>query len=178
MRTLTGMSKLRSVPGWVRPPLRSVSATEAFLLWLFGRTRSPDVLGAWTCLSWLGAEEGEQTPGPLVRRGLPTEVAAWTDMYVANQIAEGKPYPPSSWWASHGIDVRDRMTPQQWAERAGSLYERLHAHGTAVALAWLLGKVDDPTLMAPIRDGDGRLIPSADRDEYSSVLLRLSATPA
>jgi hypothetical protein len=43
-----------------------------------------------------------------------------------------------------------------------------------VALAWLLGSITDPALMAPIRDGDGEFIPLATREEYRSVLRQLS----
>jgi hypothetical protein len=176
-RTLLGMKRLSSVPEWVRPPLYAVAGTEEFLLWLFDRTRAPQALGSWSSLSWLVAAEGAQTPGPLVRRGLPTEVAAWGDMAVADLIANAEAYPPSSWWAEQGIALGDRMAREQWAERTGSLYERHYAHGVTVALAWLLGSIDDPALMAPIRDGDGEFIPPATREEYRSVLRKLSEPP-
>lgn len=107
------MSRLRGVPEWVRPPLYAVAGTSEFLLWLFGRTRAPQVLGAWSSLSWLDAAEGERTPRPLIRCGLPTEVAAWADLAVADAIADAQAYPPPAWWAERGIDVPDRMPPEQ-----------------------------------------------------------------
>lgn len=175
---LLRMARLQSVSGWVRPSLFAVAATEEFLLWLFDRTRAPQALGSWSSLSWLRAAEGERTPGPLVRHGLPTEVAAWADAAVADAIANGDPYPALSWWAVRGIDTEDRMTPEQWIPRTASLYERHYAHGVAVALGWLLGSIDDPALMAPIRDGDGECISAATRDEYRSVLRKLAEPPA
>jgi hypothetical protein len=123
-RTLLCMARLRSVPAWVRLPLAAVVGTEEFLLWLFDRTRAPQALGSWSSLSWLRAADGEQTPGPLVRRGLPTEVAAWADVAVADAIANAETYPPSPWWAERAISLGDRMTREQWVERTGSLYER------------------------------------------------------
>lgn len=176
--TVVSMSKLSGVPEWVCPRVRAVSGTESFLLWLFDRTRSPEVLGSWSSLSWLAGAEGEQTVSPLGRRGPPTEVVAWAEMTVANAVADGGRYPSSSWWAARGIDTRDRMPPEQWAARVGSGYEREYAHGVAVALGWLVGEVDDPTLMAPNRDGDGDLVVAADREEYRSVLRELSVTSA
>lgn len=162
----------------MRPPPYAVAGTEDFLLWLFGRTKAPQALGSWSSLSWLAAAEGERTPGPLGRPGLPTEVAARADLAVADAIANAEPYPPSAWWADRGIGLGDRMAHEQWAARTGSLYERHFAHGVTVALGWLLGSIDDPALMAPIRDGDGEFIPPATREEFGSVLRNLSAPPA
>lgn len=99
------------MPEWVRPALYAVAGTSEFLLWLFGRTRAPQALGAWSSLSWLDAAEGERTPGPLIRRGLPTEVAAWADLAVADADADA--CPPPVWWAERGIAVPDRMPPEQ-----------------------------------------------------------------
>ncbi len=170
------MGKLRSVPRWVCPSLRAVSGTESFVLWLYDRTCSPEALGVWSALFWLGGADGEQTPGPLVRAGMPSEVMAVAEMRVANAIADGGAYPAPSWWARNGIDASERMTPEQWAERVHSGYERHYAHGVTVALGWVLGEVHDPALMAPIRNGDGELIPEADREEYRTVLQKLSTS--
>ncbi|WP_222596412.1 hypothetical protein, partial [Pseudonocardia sulfidoxydans] len=109
--TLTGMARLGSVPEWVGPPLRAVADIELFLLRVFERTRAPQALGSWVSLSWLGAEDGERTPGPL-GEGLPTETAAWAAMLTADAIAAGDPYPASSWWAARGMAPGDRITPQ------------------------------------------------------------------
>ena len=101
------------MPTWVRPPLRAVASTEEFLLWLYGRTRAPAALGAWSALSWLAAADGDQTPGPLTRVGLPREVVAWAELRVATRISNGAPYPPATWWARHGIEQADRMALDQ-----------------------------------------------------------------
>jgi hypothetical protein len=179
MTSVGGNTKrLRSVPVWVRPPLEAVAAAEDYLLWLYDRTRSSEVLGSWTSLSWLGAFEGARTPGPLGRPGLPTELQAWQDATVASAIADGRRYPPSAWWAEQFIELDARMPPDQWALRIASPYERHYAHGVTVALCWLLGRVDDPSLMAPIRFGDGRLVPEADRERYRTELRVLLVPPA
>src|SRR4051794_35709839 len=107
---LSSMTRLRSVPEWVGPPLRAVADTELFLLTVFRRTRAPQALGSWASLSWMGAEDGERTRGPL-GEGLPSEMAAWSSMLVADAIAESAPYPPSGWWAARGIAPADRITP-------------------------------------------------------------------
>ncbi|WP_300007458.1 hypothetical protein [Pseudonocardia sp.] len=144
-------------------------------MWVFGRTRAPQALGSWSALSWLSTTDEVQSPGLLVRRNSPTEVAAWAEMVVADEVADGGAYPPTSWWTEHRIEVPDRLDREEWAKRVGSLYERHYAHGVHVALAWLTGSVDDPALMVPIRDGDGEFILQATRDEYRSVLRKLSA---
>jgi hypothetical protein len=167
------MSRLRSVPEWVNPPLRAVTDIEELLLQVFGQSRAPHALGAWVCLSWLDAHDGEQTPGPL-SRGLPTEVAAWAALSVMDAIAEGGPYPASSWWASRGIAPEDRISPQGWAERVGSGYTRHYSHGVAAAMNWLLGRITDPRPMAPMRDGSGEPIPIDQREQWRAELLRLS----
>jgi hypothetical protein len=65
-------ARLSSVPGWVRPSPDAIVAIEDYLLRLFGRTRSPEVLRGHSALACLGGAEGEQTLGPLARRaGLP-----------------------------------------------------------------------------------------------------------
>jgi hypothetical protein len=163
------MSTLRSVPEWVGPPLRAVADIEQFLLRVFGKTRSPQALGSWVCLSWLTADQGVSTPGPL-GNGLPTERAALASMYIADSIAEGEPYPPPAWWAARGIEPTEWISPQGWAERVGSGYTRFYAHGVTVALGWLVGEYPDPRLMAPIFDGDGQRIPSMEREEYRAML--------
>jgi len=169
-RTLAGMSELRTVPGWVRPPPRAVARMEDFLLRLRGRTQSAETLGAWAGLYWLVAPEGERDRGPLTRRALPTEGAVRGEFRVADAIAEGEPYPGPAWWVQRGIAAADRMPVSEWDVRIGSPYERFYCHGVRVALGWVLGIIDDPGLLAPIRDGDGVHIPSSDRDAYARYL--------
>lgn len=173
-RTLAPMTTLSTVPEWVRLPPPATVCMEGFLLRLYGRTKSPEVLGAWACLDWLGGWQGERTRGPLTRRGLPTEAAARGDMQVASAIAEGATYPSPTWWDGLGIAVSDRMPAEEWATRIASEYERHYCHGVRVAFGWLLGVVDDAALLAPIRDGEGARIPAADRDAYRRHLREIA----
>ncbi|RTL61600.1 MAG: hypothetical protein EKK42_34495 [Pseudonocardiaceae bacterium] len=161
------------MPEWVGPPLRAVGDTELFLLRAFGATRAPQALGSWVCLSWLSAEDGERTRGPL-GEGLPTESAAWAALLVADEIAETAPYPGSEWWAARGIAPADRMSADGWAARVGDGYTRQYMHGVTVAMAWLLGQLADPRLMAPVFDGNAVRIPAAEREECQAQLWAIS----
>ena len=58
--TLVHMTTLSTVPEWVRPPSRAVMRMEDFLLRLYGRTKSPETLGAWACLDWLASRDWAQ----------------------------------------------------------------------------------------------------------------------
>lgn len=177
--TLAGMAKLSTVPGWVRPPLRAVTRVEDFTLRLYGRTKSPEVLGSWICLSWLGADEGERTNAPF-GRCLPTEVAAFRKLRIADRIAEGFRYPAASWWASFGIEPVDRLSVEQWDEQVYNLHDRAHAHGVRVALGWLLGELDLDEVghMAPIHFEDGLRVDPAERELYANRLRELVMLPA
>ncbi len=177
-RTLVPMRMLSTVPEWVRPPRPAVVRMEGFLLRLYGRTKSPEVLGAWACLDWLGGWLGEKTRGPLILRGLPTEAAARGDMRVASAIAEGETYPGPAWWDGHAIAVGDRMPVEEWATRIASEYERHYCHGVRVAFGWLLGVVDDPALLAPVRDGEGARISMVDREAYRCHLREIAQLAA
>ena len=53
--------------------------------------------------------------------------------------------------------------------------ERFYAHGVRAALGWALGIIDDPTLLAPTRTGDGNPIDPADRERYRQRLRELTA---
>lgn len=158
------------MPEWVGPSLRgAVAETEQFLLRVFGVTRAPQALGSWVCLSWLSAEDAEATRGPL-GEGLPTESAAWAALLVADGIAESAPYPGLEWWAARGIAPADRLSADGWATRVGDGYTRQYMHGVTVAMAWLLGQLADPRLMAPVLDGNAARIPAADREECQARL--------
>jgi len=177
-RTLADMSDLSTVPGWVRPPPRAVARMEDFLLRLRGRTKSAETLGAWASLYWIAAPEGEGDQGPLTRRGRPTEDAARGEFRVADAITEGEPYPAAAWWAQRRIAATDRMPVAEWGIRVDSPYERYYCHGVRVALGWMLGIIDDPALLAPIRDGDGVSIPPADRNAYAGHLREIARPSA
>ncbi len=147
---------------------------EDLLLRLRGRTQSAETLGAWAGLYWLVAPEGQRDLGPLTRRALPTEDVVRGEFRVADAIAEGEPYPGPVWWVERGIALADRMPAAEWDSRIGSSYERFYCHGVRVALGWVLGIIDDPALLAPIRDGDGVRIPLADRDAYAGYLREIA----
>jgi hypothetical protein len=49
-----GSGRVRVVPEWVQRSRLVVAAAEDFLLWLFGATGSPDVLGSRVALAWVG----------------------------------------------------------------------------------------------------------------------------
>lgn len=172
-RTLTRMTMLSTVPEWVRPPPQTVMRMEDFLLRLYGRTKSPETLGAWACLDWLAGRGGEQSRGPLTRHGFPTAAAARGDMHVADAIAEGEPYPGPRWWAACGITSADQMSTAEWTDRIVSPYERAYCHGVRVAFGWLLGVIHDAGHLAPVLDGKGAPIPPADRDAYARYLREL-----
>ena len=174
------------MPGWVVPPLRAVARVEDFTLRLYDRTRSPEVLGAWTSLAWLGTTDlavGEQILGPY-GRGLPTHVAAFQALRIADALAEGYRHPPESWWAARGFDPAARIGAQEWEQLVYDLHERAHAHGVRVALGWLLGELPYEAVgsMAPIHHQDGRRVDAHDRELYAQRLRELadldSAAPA
>ena len=175
--TLARMTMLSTVPEWVRPPPRAVMRVEDFLLRLYGRTKSPETLGAWACLNWLAGRDGEQNRGPLTRRGLPVEAAARGDMHVADAIAEGEPFPGARWWSARGIAAADQMSAAEWLDRITSPYERTYCHGVRVAFGWLLGVIDDAGHLAPVLDEKGAPIPPADRDAYARYLRELVEPP-
>jgi hypothetical protein len=159
---------LIGVPTWVRPSPNAVIHIEDYLLRLFGQTRSPEVLGSHSALAWLGGADGEQTIGPLAWRAAPDEELAWSFLAVADTLAEGEPYPPPAWWAQRrGIAP---MTAEHWVRLTGSWYERHYAHGVTCGLGWVLGEIDDPAIMAPVRTGDGGAISFAEREEYRTRL--------
>lgn len=170
------MGRLRAVPEWVRPPLRAVARVEDFTLRLYDRTQSPEVLGAWTALSWLGGTESEQAPGPFAR-GLPTHVAAFQALRIADTVAEGCRRPSESWWAARGFDPGDRLDEELWDQLVRSLYDRAYAHGVRVALGWVLGELplDAAGAMAPIHHEDGQLVDAGDRELYAQRLRELAA---
>lgn len=57
-------------------------------------------------------------------------------------------------------------------------YERFYCHGARVALGWVLGIINDPGLLTPIRDGDGAPIPDEDREVYRAHLRAIAPIPA
>jgi len=177
------MGRLRAVPGWVRPPLRAVARVEDFTLRLYDRTRSPEVLGSWTALTWLDATSADEpTPGPY-GRGLPTHAAALQALRVADALAEGCRYPPETWWTARGFGPADRLAVELWDQQAHNLYDRAYAHGVRVALGWLLGELHlhEVGHMAPIHHEDGGRVDGDDRELYAQRLRDLVAdvpTPA
>jgi len=170
------MSRVSSVPGWVRPPLRAVAGVEHFLLRLYGRTESPEALAGYSALTWLAGDDGDQTSGPLVWRAPPEKRFADAFLAVADELAEGAAYPPPEWWREQA-GCLGPMDAQRWRERAGSPLARFYAHGVVCALGWALGVFADPAIMAPLHRWDGTTVEYGDRAEWR-VRLRGYAIPA
>lgn len=80
--TLRFMMTSHCLPGWVRPPRSAVTNTGQLLLRVAAKTGSPQALGSWVCLAWLGGEDGASTRGPL-RVGPPTAEAARTSLIIS-----------------------------------------------------------------------------------------------
>lgn len=173
--TLAVMAKLGSMPAWVRRPRAVVSATEDFLLWVFGETGSPEALGSRSTLAWLGGVDGES---PMIHRHAdPTQQRALTEFLIAYPMSTGDPYPAMEWFAEQGLAPDDVPTRGFWEAHAGYESTRCYAGGVSVALGWALGAIDDATLMTPLHCEDGRMIPDDERLECARVLHTLSVRP-
>jgi hypothetical protein len=170
------MSRIRNIPEWVRRPVSVVSGTEAFLLWVFGRTDSPEALGSRVALAWLGELV---TAAPLSGRSDPiSEARALAEFGIAKGVADGAPYPDAEWWAGRGLGLDATPSRRWWESNAAYGYSRSYARGVAIAIAWALGVIEDPAFMAPFRREDGSDIPEWERADYARVLRKLSQPPA
>lgn len=170
------MGKLSGVPDWVQRPRTVVSATEDFLLWLFAQTGSPEALGSRVALAWLGGLDDEPSP-MLHRRAEPTHQCALTEFLVTYPISTGDPYPRASWFTEQGLVLAEVPTQTFWDAHAAYESTRSYARGVAIALGWVLGAIDDPTLMTPLHREDGTTIPDDERLECARTLHTLSVRP-
>lgn len=171
-RTLVVMARVRTVPVWVRPPAAVVASTEDFLLWVYGRTNSPEALGSRSALGWIG---GLDVTAPLSSRSeAPSQRRALSEFMLASRVSEQEPYPEVAWWREQGYEPGQALPHEWWEANSGYGVSRAYAQGIALALGWAFGTIDDPTLLTPIHRDDGSEIPTADRAEYARVLRKLS----
>lgn len=174
--TLVGMGKLRNVPGWVQRPMLVVAGTEDFLLWVFGQTGSPEVLGSRLSLAWLGRLDDHTSP-MIHRPAEPTEPRARTEFMIASSISTGDAYPELEWWAQRDLVPDDVPSREFWEAHAGYESTRSFARGVAVALGWAFGVIDDPAHMTPVFRDDGTRLSDQEREDCARVLHTLSVRP-
>lgn len=174
--TLVDMGKLRSVPDWVRRPVLVVAGTEDFLLWVYGQTGSPEVLGSRVTLAWIGGIE-DQTSPMIHQAGEATTGRASTEFLIAEPISTGAPYPTARWWSERALAPDEVPSREFWDAHVGYESTRSYARGVAVALGWAFGVIDDPTHMTPVCYEDGSTIPEEERLECARVLHTLSVRP-
>ena len=94
---------------WVRRPPAVVAEVEDFLLRLHGRTRSSEVLGAWSTLAWLGGLHPQ--PPLTVRPDRVTQDRAIAEFLIAQRVSAAEPYPSSAWWAEQGCGLDAVLDP-------------------------------------------------------------------
>lgn len=164
------------MPTWVRRPRLVVSGTEDFLLWLFDRTGSPDALGSRVALAWLGGLD-DQTSPMIHRLAEPTEQRARIEFLIASSISTSDQYPPAEWFGQYGLTGDDVPTREFWAAHVAYESTRSYARGVTIALGWVLGAIDDPTMLTPLYREDGSTIPDDERLECARVLHTLSVRP-
>lgn len=172
------------VPGWVRRPVAVVSATEHYLLRVYGWTTSPEALGSRTALAWVGRLEPE--PPFCARPVAPSWRAAVAVFEVAAGVMRAEPYPTAGWWAEKGAGLDRELSAEWWRVNAAYGHSRGHASGVAVALGWAMGVIGDPAHLVPVHRDDGTTLPDEQRARYAAALRRLSrprpvddrATPA
>lgn len=174
--TLAGMGKLRSVPGWVKRPMLVVAGTEDFLLWVFGQTGSPEVLGSRLSLAWLGRLD-DQTSPMIHCAAEPIESRALAEFMIASSISTGDGYPPPEWWSERRVVPDDVPSRGFWDAHAGYESTRSFARGVSVALGWAFGVIDDPAHMTPVFREDGSTLSEQERDGCAQVLRTLSVQP-
>lgn len=164
------------MPEWVQRPRMVVSATEDFLLWVFGQTGSPEALGSRVALAWLGGLD-DQTSPMIHRPAEPTQQRALTEFLITYPISTGEPYPAAQWFTEQGLALDDVPTRAFWDAHASYESTRSYARGVSIALGWALGAIDDPTLMTPLHCEDGTTIPDDERLECARMLHTLSVRP-
>lgn len=170
------MGKLRSVPGWVQRPMLVVAGTEDFLLWVFGQTGSPEVLGSRLSLAWIGRLDGQTSP-MVHRPAEPIKSRALAEFMIASSISTGDAYPPPEWWSQRRLPGGDVPSREFWGAHAGYESTRSFARGVSVALGWAFGVIDDPAHMTPVFREDGSKLSEQERQDCAQVLRTLSVQP-
>src|SRR5690242_18402268 len=108
-----GSGTIRAVPEWVSRSRLIVSAAEDFLLWLFGATGSPEVLGSRVALAWVGGIDNTRSP-MINQRVEPTRRRVMTEFLIAAPISAGEPYPGQAWFQDEGIAAESLPSAEFW----------------------------------------------------------------
>ena len=171
-----GTGAIRAVPQWVTRSRLIVSATEDFLLWLFGETGSPEVLGSRLALAWIGGID--DTTSPMVHSAAaPTKLRAITEFMIAEAISKGEPYPSAAWFGEGGLPADEAPSRDFWEAHAGYAGTRSYALGVAAAIGWAFGVIEDVAMMTPVYWEDGSKLSDGDRLACASTLRDLSRRP-
>jgi hypothetical protein len=171
-----GTGVIRAVPEWVTRSRLIVSATEDFLLWLFGETGSPDVLGSRLALAWIGGLD--DTTSPMVHAAAPpTKRRAIAEFMIAEAISQGEPYPGAGWFAERHLPVTEVPPAEFWQVHAGYAGTRSYALGVATAVGWAFGVIEDVATMTPVHWEDGAELSDGDRQVCAAALRALSTRP-
>jgi hypothetical protein len=171
-----GTGAIRAVPEWVTRSRMIVSATEDFLLWLFGETGSPEVLGSRLALAWIGGIDDTTSPmthaaaAPTQRRGI-------AEFMVAEAISNGEPYPGPPWFAEQCLPTGEAPSQGFWEVHAGYAATRSYALGVTTAVGWAFGVVEDVAMMTPVYWEDGTELSDGDRRVCAATLRDLSTRP-
>src|SRR3954453_12231712 len=172
-----GSGTIRAVPEWVPRSRLMVSAAEDFLLWLFGATGSPEVLGSRVALAWVGGIDDARSP-MINQRVEPTKRRVMTEFLIAAPISAGEPYPGAAWFRAEGLPAQVVPSAEFWQAHAGFAATRGYARGSASGFGWVLGVIEDLAHLTPLywEDGGGDVSrgsagvrPAAAKDRGSSA---------
>ena len=164
------------MPEWVSRSRLIVSATEAFLLWLFGETGSPEVLGSRLALAWIGGID--DTTSPMVHAAAsPTKRRVITEFMIAEAISQGEPYPGEPWFAEQGLPAGEVPSQGFWEAHASYTAMRSYALGVTSAVGWAFGVIEDVAMMTPVYWEDGSELSAGDRRVCAASLRELSTRP-
>jgi hypothetical protein len=176
--TLSGMGSgtIRAVPDWVPRSRLIVSAAEDYLLWLFGATGSPEVLGSLVALAWVGGID--DTRSPMINQWVePTKRRVMTEFLIAAPISAGEPYPGQAWFQDEGIPFEVVPSAEFWQAHVGFEATRSYARGISSALGWVLGVIDDLAHLTPVYWEDGAEMCHEDRQACARVLRTIEVRP-
>jgi hypothetical protein len=164
------------VPEWVPRSRLMVSAAEDFLLWLFGATGSPEVLGSRVALAWVGGIDDTRSP-MINQRVEPTKRRVMTEFLIAAPISAGEPYPGAAWFRAEGLPAQVVPSAEFWQAHAGFAATRGYARGSASGFGWVLGVIEDLAHLTPLYWEDGAEMCHADRLACARLLRKIEVRP-